>query len=191
MLRKGFTLAEMIVIITIITIISGVSMTAFYQAKNRQGALIIAEDIKSFFDEAHSLAMHPEGKDSLKEVRIEYQDAATSEFKMIKVKNDLSKETVKTLVIDQKYNGAVAEIGSAVSSSLTAAQKAAITDPYKNIYLAPAGYPFVITFESPSGRVTDFYNPNIQGELKIWSDQDSAYLKIDPLSGLVTTSSVK
>lgn len=201
MLRKGFTIAELIVVIAIIIIVSGISFAIFSKSFDRSNSRMAAEAVKSFLEEARSFAIHPAETDlSLTSVKIEYVDTTTtSEFRMRKVYSGDDPSTipvepsyekfVKTLIIDDQYD-AVAFFEYQFYDEVYPCGEptATVTDPYSNIRagLNCNHSPRYITFESPSGRVTDFYNGEIPGAMyvSVSSDEDTT-VSIDPITGLI------
>jgi prepilin-type N-terminal cleavage/methylation domain-containing protein len=63
MFRKGFTLAELIVVMSIIIIISTVSVVVFQAQRKKQTVGVDAENIKNIIMQAHSMAMNRDEAD--------------------------------------------------------------------------------------------------------------------------------
>jgi len=135
MLRKGFTLAEMIVIIAIITIISGVSVTVYQSLSKRNSISQDIESASAIFNEAHNMAIfHSQTDQNMSAVRVHVIMPNCTDNSIItvnKIINGVESATpVKTFQMSSNWSNIVILGNWNTKSTITCGGIALIKDAY-------------------------------------------------------------
>jgi prepilin-type N-terminal cleavage/methylation domain-containing protein len=82
-MKKGFTLVELLVSISIMAIICGISIAAFVSVRNNKSVETVANEVGDTLNQAHLTAMSPPDTVSdLKYIEVYYDKASPTELKM-------------------------------------------------------------------------------------------------------------
>src|SRR3972149_7619497 len=80
--NKGFTLLELVTVISIITILVATGVPSFVNYQRHNAIKIASQDIKSFLTEARSLSLNPRPEDKGKEYYFVTIDSSTISLKV-------------------------------------------------------------------------------------------------------------